>query len=929
MNTADNQNQSNAYTSFVKHFFFVFTVVIFLFGIVAEIVLPDERDSLSNNCRIFETDWEQVLPNGDKVPVDIPGKIPAEFGEVITLTTTLPQGLQNGESLCFRPIWQDVDIYIDGELRLTYSTKDSRPFGINSPMRYLFVKLSEADAGKELTYSFSSDSKYAGDMRDSYIGDELSIWVFLLESSGLHTLIAIFLLLLSLICIIVCFILKLVYKKALALNHLAWTIFFCAFWMLSEITFRQVLVKNISVLSCYAYWSLMLIPIPLMLFIDEMQEGRYRKVFFLPITYSVLITCIGTLLQVLDIAQFVQQIPFIHLGILMPIVCIIVTITIDAFRKKLGNYLFVGIGIYGMLLTAIIEMLLYYIGATLSLGTALAVGLLFLLIMAIIKTGQDLFRSEKKRQQAILAREAQAKFLANMSHEIRTPINAILGMNEMILRENDNKAVQDYAYNIQNASNMLLGLINDVLDFSKIESGQLELVEDTYSLATLIQDEMLLLNARAAGKPISTQLDIDPRLPSQCFGDELRIKQVLTNLLSNAVKYTEKGSVTLKAFFTQSDAETIQLCFSVIDTGIGIRPEDHAKLFDSFKRLELNKNRAIQGTGLGLNIAKQLVDLMQGEIIVASEYGKGSTFTIRIPQKVMNNQPLGNLEAALEQCRTKKKKTETLFTAPEATILVVDDNPINLTLMKGLLKRTQIQVDTAASGKECLELTKQKCYHLIFMDHMMPEMDGVEALHLLRADASNPNQNAFVVALTANAIAGCREMYLEYGFNDYFSKPVQADKLDDFLLEYLPKELVHQNAVSVTESQSASKATAPVTPAPSISSELLEIDQTTGLSYCGDSPELYREILSDFCEQSADFLAQLELHLQNRDWKNYAITAHSLKGTSLTIGASHFSKLCLQHELAGKEGNAEFITAEYAKYIEALKQLTNSIQSKQ
>ena len=416
MNVKSKNNLFTACITVAKTFFGCAVFFLFLFGIICEIFYPDERDVVTTNCRLFEANWEQVLENGERVSVEVPGKIPAEFGELVTLSTTLPQKIIHGECLCFRPIWQDVTIYIDGELRLAYSTKDSRPFGINSPMRYLFVELEETDAGKELTYQCISNSKYTGDMRVSYIGDRLSIWLYLLEDFGVHMVIAIFLLLMSLSCIVVCSILKVVYKKTLPLNHLAWTLFFCAFWMLSEIACRQIIVKNISILSYYTYWCLMLIPIPLLLFINEIQSNRYQKIYLVPIIYSIIMLTIGTILQAFDIVQFVQQLPMIHAGILISILCIIVTITIDTFKKHISEYLFVGIGIYGMLLTAILEMVAYYIGTNLSLGTVLAVGLLFLLIMAIIKTGQDLLHSEKKKQQAIMAREAQAKVLANMSH---------------------------------------------------------------------------------------------------------------------------------------------------------------------------------------------------------------------------------------------------------------------------------------------------------------------------------------------------------------------------------------------------------------------------------------------------------------------------------------------------------------------------------
>ena len=418
------------------------------------------------------------------------------------------------------------------------------------------------------------------------------------------------------------------------------------------------------------------------------------------------------------------------------------------------------------------------------------VGMLFLLIMAIIKTGQDLFASEQKKQQAILASKAQAQFLASMSHEIRTPINAVIGMNEMILRESDNETIQEYAYSIQSSSNMLLGLVNDVLDFSKIESGQLELVEDKYNLLELIQTEMVLLNARATGKPLSIKLEAQPELPTQVYGDELRIKQIVTNLLSNAVKYTKEGGVTLKVYCDWQDDNVIMLHFDVQDTGIGIREEDVEKLFSSFKRLELNKNRNIEGTGLGLNIAKSLVNLMQGTIVVESVYGEGSTFKVAIPQKVLDKTPIGDLEDKSRKKKSDKSANQGTFLAPDATVLVVDDNMMNLAVTKALLKRTKMQLELVESGQQCLDITKTKRFDIILMDHMMPEMDGIETLQKLRGEQDNPNHNTVVIALTANAIAGCREMYLEHGFDDYCSKPIKADALDELLLRHLPSDLV-------------------------------------------------------------------------------------------------------------------------------------------
>ncbi len=892
------------YDCIVKRFFGIALLAMGIFGVFGQILGKDERDTIKTNCREYNPQWYQVLEDGSKVSVETPTVIDAEHGEVVTLTTTLPDNVQSGECVCFRPVWQDVVITVDGEVRVDYSTIDSRPFGNNSPMRYLFVELTTDDSGKELTYSFSSQSKYAGDMREGYIGDRLSIWLHLLETNGAHMFITIFLLLLSIFCIMVCQVLKYVYKIPLPLNYLACTLFLCAFWMMSEFSFRQIMFKNISILSYFTYWCLMIIPLPLISFVNEIQNYRYKKLFSVPLAYSMGISVVGTLLQAFNIADFVDQLKFIHAGLLVSIVCVIGTITVDTFKGYLKEYLFVGIGVYGMILTAIAEMALYYIGTKLSLGTVLSMGLLFLLIMAIFKTAQDLLSSEKKKQQAIVAREEQARFLANMSHEIRTPINAIVGMNEMILRENKDDKVAEYAGNIKSASSMLIGLVSDILDFSKIESGQLELVEDTYNLARLIHDEMLLLQVRSADKPITTKLDIDSNLPTQLMGDELRVKQIVTNLISNAAKYTNEGSITLKAHYEEMDDNHILLSFSITDTGIGIRKEDISQLFDSFKRLELNKNRTIQGSGLGLNIAKQLVELMGGTITVESEYGKGSTFTVTIPQKVMDSTPIGNIDVALKDDSSKDKATSAeSYTASRASILIVDDNAMNLTLMGALLKRSKMHLDLVESGKDALIACQNRKYDIIFMDHMMPEMDGVETLKRLRKEPG-PNQEAVVIALTANAVAGCREMYLDYGFNDYFAKPVIAAKLDELILQYLPKELIDMNNLD----------------------EYLEINKENGLKFCMDSEEFYNEILEAFISQAEKFLTQLGDFYEKKDWANYAIIAHSLKSNTRTIGADNFADLSLRHELAGKADNGDFITEDYEHYIAALKALMEKVK---
>ena len=921
MKTKDTPDLIGKCLNIASKFFAVAMVLCSLFLIAGEIILPDERDAADQHIQNLETDWYLITDAGQKEPVEVPGTLDVPKGEMATVGTILPDTIRNGETICFRPVWQDVWIYIDGELRAEHDLKDSRPYGKNSAFKYVFVELNEEDAGKELIYKFTSGSKYSGVIRQMYYGERSSIWVKIMADAGPKSAAALSMGIMGAFCIIVCVILRFVFKRPLELRYLAWALFLCAWWMLSEMEFRQLIVKNISIWTSTTYWSLMLIVFPLILYINEIQKNHYKRLYVIPIVYMMAVSVIGTALQMFNVVEFVAQLPFIHAGLAFSIISIITTLTIDTFNGRIKDYMLVGIGIYGLLLSAIFEMVFYYLQVDLSLGTILAVGLMFLLVMAIVKTGKDLLGAEKNKQEAIVAREAQAKFLANMSHEIRTPINAVIGMNEMILRENEDATVEEYAMNIKRASNMLLELVNEILDFSKIESGQLEIVEDKYYLADIIHDEKLLLDTRIGEKPIDIQIEVDKKIPSVLYGDEIRMKQILTNILSNAAKYTEKGTITFKVFFQWINSERISLCFQIKDTGAGIKEEDLPRLFDEFKRLDMSKNRNVEGSGLGLNIVKQLVYLMQGNIYVDSVYGKGSTFTIFIPQKVLDSSPIGEYEQSVHKSRHRDGHTKTHFIAPRARVLVVDDNAMNLTLMKALLKRTQMEVDTVSSGKECLQLARQKKYHIILMDHMMPGMDGVETLHKLRAEADNVNKDTTVIALTANAVAGSREMYLEYGFDNYFAKPIQADKLDEMLVNYLPPELIH-----IEHDDKAETVEKPSDEQEEANEDLLVIDRELGISYCMESEELYLEVLAEFCSQMEIYLPQFEEFFKNENWADYAITAHAVKSNSRTIGATAFADLSFKHECAGKTGDISFIHNGYEKYISLLKELAANVK---
>ena len=396
---------------------------------------------------------------------------------------------------------------------------------------------------------------------------------------------------------------------------------------------------------------------------------------------------------------------------------------------------------------------------------------------------------EAKADEARNATKSKSDFLASMSHEIRTPINSILGMNEMINRETREPEIRKYSEDIVQAGNMLMSLVNNILDFSKIESGKMEILPVKYDLGMLINDLRIFTANRAEKKGLKFIIDCVPDVPRLLNGDEIRIKQIISNILTNAVKYTEKGTVTLKIDYDKADERSVFLKVAVEDTGRGMRQEDMEKLFNPFERIEEIKNRHIEGTGLGMNIVQQLLTLMGSNLEVTSEYGKGSTFRFVVRQEVVSWKELGDVNAAVTEKRDQTGG-RSQFTAPDAKILVVDDIAMNLNVFAGLLKRTKIKITKAASGEEAIRKARETEFDILFIDHMMPEMDGIETMERIKKDRFALCRNKPMVALTANAISGAREFYLEKGFANYLSKPIDSKTLEKMIMELLPPELV-------------------------------------------------------------------------------------------------------------------------------------------
>lgn len=494
------------------------------------------------------------------------------------------------------------------------------------------------------------------------------------------------------------------------------------------------------------------------------------------------------------------------------------------------------------------------------------------------------------KEQAEEANKAKTMFLANMSHEIRTPMNAIMGTTEMILRENISESVENHANSIRNAGNILISIINDILDFSKIESGKMNVNDVNYKPGFLIKDITDSIRPKLDEKGIMFEIHVKDTLPKVLHGDETHVRQIFTNLLTNAVKYTQRGYVAMNVDWEQQNGLAL-LRVSVEDTGCGISEENLKTLFNSFERADMIKNQTIEGTGLGLAITKRLIESMGGSISVKSTYGEGSVFSFYIYQGVVDYTPTGDFNVLTEKEEEELKSNNESFIAPMAKVLAVDDNVTNIKVIQGILSMYQIRVDTATSGQECLEKLAKNHYHLILMDQMMPIMDGIETTRCIRELPDKDIRNVPVIALTANAIRGAREMFLENGFQDYISKPMDINILEKILRKYLPTEFIHL----VDKKNPKVSLGKPIV--------IPQVDVEAGIENYGKSRQRYIQILRYIYDDGEEQIVRMKKQVREKRYDDYLFEAHALKGLTKGIGAMELSEKARVQEMAAREKN--------------------------
>ncbi len=589
--------------------------------------------------------------------------------------------------------------------------------------------------------------------------------------------------------------------------------------------------------------------------------------------------------------------------------------------------------------------------------TLLVAAVLSMLTVRPFVRVQGILLEEKVRAES--ANRAKSDFLANMSHEIRTPINAVLGMNEMILREDlrarehladDPQAVEEalrniglYAGDVKSAGTSLLAIINDILDFSRIESGSVSLREAPYQLSSLLNDLNNMIGFRAREKSLAFTIDVDELLPDNLVGDEIRVRQVLTNLLSNAVKYTDQGSVRMTVR-GERQQDNLLLQVDVADTGIGIRDEDREELFMRFHRLEIERNSTVEGAGLGLAITRRLLEIMGGTITVKSVYGRGSVFSVTIPQKVISDEPLGDPGRRLTEYAREVRTSRESFHAPSARILIVDDTQMNLRVAVNLLKNTQMQIDTASGGAEAVAMAETTRYDVILMDQRMPGMNGTEALHRIRMQPAGANTETPVICLTADAVIGARERYLAEGFTDYVTKPVEGRLLAKMILQYLPREKVEavpdrdasaqdgsapgggngQNHEETEENGQGGKGQEPGKYA---KLRAAGIDPAVGLGYCQEDDALYLSLLEEYAAGAREKMQSLERYYDEEDWNDYAVVVHAVKSSSRMIGAAALSDIAAGQEKAADAKDRSLVEKNHLHMMTLYGEVTHAIRS--
>lgn len=924
----------------------------------------DDMTLAKGEVHDFNENWKLTWQNGRSVVSELPYLGECEAQEMLVMENTLPEKFW-GMTMSFLSADKELRVYFDGEVIYEFGVSDQRAFGHTPGSVVHFIDIpSDLNKGELRMEMVSPYDDYAAKINGITIGERDVLILKLLTDNAFNIACSLIVIVCGLDFALLFFIQKVSKQNVGGLPYICGYCIVTALYYFIETKTMSIFFGNQSLYSFLVFLCLMIIPFWLILFYANGELGIYRRRWNVLLSLLCANIVLQMIFQMFNILDFMEMAFVSHalLGI-----TILVT-GVSYFQICKGEHSkAIYLEIMAWLLMAaggLADIMRMYLIGVGDMGKYSRLGTTAFSLIMLYKQFREMVAgyasnveenarllrheveymerkneqlekankaAEEAKQEALSANAAKGKFLAHMSHEIRTPINAVLGMNTMILRETQDMQIKEYALDIQNAGQNLLALINDILDFSKIESGKLEIIPVEYDFSSMIHDISNMIMAKIKDKNLKFCIRVAEQVPSKLLGDDVRIRQILVNILNNAVKYTHEGSVELSVECRLEGEEAV-LDFSVQDTGIGIKREDISKLFHEFERIEEKRNRNIEGTGLGINITMQLLKLMGSTLNVESEYGKGSRFSFSLKQQVVDFKPVGNLEERLKRQSVEYSYKE-VFTAPEAHLLVVDDNAINLKVFISLLKTTKVNVDVADGGRACLEMICRKHYDLIFLDHMMPDLDGVETLHRMKKMEASQCQDTPVVALTANAITGAKEMYLAEGFDAFLSKPINPEKLEQMILLLLPRELL----VFDVEEDGIEKQGETLAETGEELPMVDGVDWSYGLMHLSDR-ELLLDTVSDFyksIETEADALESFYLGMKKETagedtetfLEQYRIKVHSMKSSANLIGAIVLGGMAKLLENAARNRDMERIEKltpvflkEWRSYKEKLKE---------
>lgn len=933
------KKRSKIYTAMCILFFLI-AGALAVFFIYEEIGfgLPDTIERWGGKYNgTFSLEGDDILIAQDlTAPFDAGGY----YGKVV-ISTKLPYLVQDDAVFCLLSR-ADCRIYVDGILRYTFDSSDNPLPGGAVKSIILQVPLEKSDGGKILSIVKNGGGSAVTGIRRVYLGNSLGIFDAILREYGWTFFPASMLFIVCLVTVGIGITKRLFGKDLNHLFLLGSCFILPTVWIIFDNVLFQYIFGTYYIEGTLEYMLAVLLPIPFMLYLNKIQNRQYEALYT-----GLIIGDFATLITVsyahfMGMADFHKTLPYICVAVGLIIVATLVSVVWDIIDHAAGEYWIFILGLSGLGLSAIVDIIMMNLGFRWLDTLAITLGLIFLFGCAILNAAVTSARRQRQAYETLRQGQIKNDFFAKMSHEIRTPINAIMGMNEMILREDISEDVKKYAGNIGTASGYLLGIVNDILDYSKIEQGRdsiLKLPYDTVDIITAIRTQ---INSHAGMTKLNVQLDVDENLPCRLEGDLLKIKQTVANILDNAYKYTDRGfiHITVLSQPLLGEPGKVMLAVQVEDSGIGIKEKDLESVFEEYVRVD---EKGKLGTGLGMSIVKSFVDMMGGYLTVDSTYGAGSVFNVAIPQRVLDDEPIGK-EAAGHQKIEINLPYKSRFRAPTASLLVVDDNDMNIIVVRGLLNPCNMTIDAASSGEKLLEAVQRKHYDLILLDHMMPNMDGIEALKAmekLTKKGRNMCQNTPVIVMTANAATGVEEEYIEEGFDDYIAKPVTAEALEDMCLKYLPEHLVIMNeedrALEVNHEASrvddeaprvdneasrvdneASKANdeAPnVLKGSTADSVNLLIDKSAATEYTMGDEAMYKLLADTFWSEADNKICALNDYLLAENFKNYQVAVHGLKGTSKMIGALSLSQEALSLEMACKEKRYDFVRENHDKLM--------------